>query len=172
MVELKRDEAPKTVEMQALKYAAFCSQFTPETLTEEFRAWRRRVGGEDLDADDARNVLEAHLAEDVGGLESAPLSAPRIVLMAGGFSPSTTAVAVWLRQMGIDVTMRAVRAYRTAAGPVFSVSAVYPTPSVEQFTVSPLLAERKREEPTGSRPAPVRQRRSPRSGLTPCTPNF
>jgi alkylated DNA nucleotide flippase Atl1 len=145
VVELKRDEAPETVEMQALKYAAFCSQFTPETLTEEFRSWRRRAG-DDLDADAARTLLEAHLAEDVGGLESAPLSAPRIVLMAGGFSPSTTAVAVWLRQMGVDVTLRAVRAYRTAAGPVISVSAVYPTPSVEQFTVSPLLAERKREE--------------------------
>lgn len=145
VVELKRDEAPDTVEMQALKYAAFCSQFTPETLIEEFRAWHRR-GGQDLDAGTARQLLEAHLAEDVGGLEGAPLSAPRIVLLAGGFTPSTTAVAVWLRQMGIEVTLRAVRAYRTEVGPVISVSAVYPTSSVEQFTVSPLLAERKREE--------------------------
>src|SRR4051794_18666105 len=145
VVELKRDEAPETVEMQALKYAAFCSRFTPETLVAEYRAWREQIG-EVLDGETAAARLEAHLAEDVGGLAGAPLGEPRIVLLAGGFSPSTTAVAVWLRQMGVDITLRALRAYRTSAGPVVSVSAVYPTPSVEEFTVSPLLAERKREE--------------------------
>ncbi len=108
--------------------------------------WRRQSAKEDLDVEAATARLEAHLAEDVGGLTSAPLDSPRIVLLAGGFSPSTTAVAVWLRQMGVDITLRALRAYRTDAGPVVSVSAVYPTPSVEEFTVSPLLAERKREE--------------------------
>ncbi len=46
--------------------------------------------------------------------------------------------------MGVDITLRAMRAYRTGAGPVISVSAVYPTPSVEEFTVFLLLAERKR----------------------------
>ncbi|MGY1659634.1 hypothetical protein ACI78Q_00230 [Geodermatophilus sp. SYSU D00705] len=145
VVELKRDEAPETVELQALKYAAFCSRFTPETLVAEYRAWREQAG-EVLDAETATAQLEAHLAEDVGGLAGAPLAEPRIVLLAGGFTPSTTAVAVWLRQMGVDIALRAVRAYATDAGPVISVSAVYPTPSVEEFTVSPLLAERKREE--------------------------
>lgn len=29
VVELKRDEAPDTVELQAIKYAAYCSRFTP-----------------------------------------------------------------------------------------------------------------------------------------------
>jgi alkylated DNA nucleotide flippase Atl1 len=145
VVELKRDEAPETVELQALKYAAFCSRFTAESLVEEFRSWRAR-NGEDLDVEAAVARLEGHLAEDVGGLAGAPLSTPRIVLLAGGFTPATTAVAVWLRQMGVDITLRAVRAYATEAGPVVSVSAVYPTPSVEEFTVSPLLAGRKREE--------------------------
>lgn len=145
VVELKRDEAPETVEMQALKYAAYCSQFDATRLLAEYCAWRQRQG-ETLEAEEARTRLEAHLAEDVGGLDNAPLKEPRIVLMAGGFTPSTTAVAVWLRHMGIDVTLRSVRAYNTDAGPVISVSAIYPTPSVEQFTVSPLVAERKRAE--------------------------
>ena len=50
-----------------------------------------------MDAETAVARLEAHLAEDVGGLAGAPLAAPRIVLLAVGFSPSTTAVPVWLR---------------------------------------------------------------------------
>lgn len=50
VVELKRDEAPETVELQALKYAAYCSRFTAETVVEEYRAWRRHSAMEDLDA--------------------------------------------------------------------------------------------------------------------------
>ncbi len=145
VVELKRDPAPETVEVQALKYAAFCSRFTPDTLASEHAAWRTRCG-DPLDDEAARARLEAHLSEDVGGLVNAPLKEPRIVLLAGGFSPSTTAVAVWLREMGVEITLRTIRAYRTEHGPVVSVSALYPTPAVEEFTVSPLLAERRRDE--------------------------
>jgi RecB family endonuclease NucS len=32
IAELKRDDAPDTVEVQAIKYAAYASRFTPETL--------------------------------------------------------------------------------------------------------------------------------------------
>ncbi|MGW4527617.1 hypothetical protein [Amycolatopsis sp. NPDC004378] len=159
VAELKRDVAPETVELQALKYAAYCSRFTPETLAEEYREWLAGRG-EVLSEDEAFARLEAHLGEDVGGLAGAPLGQPRIVLLAGGFTPSTTAVAVWLREMGVDITLRAVSAYQAGGGPVISVSAVYPVPEVEEFTVSPLLAKRKRDEDErrGSRPEPaVRQ---------------
>ncbi|MGH2868824.1 MAG: DNA-binding protein [Solirubrobacteraceae bacterium] len=145
VAELKRDAAPETVELQALKYAAYCSRFTPETLVEEYRAWRARHG-EILSDADAFARLEAHLGEDVGGLAGAPLGQPRIVLLAGGFTPSTTAVAVWLREMGVDIALRAVSGYQTGGGPVISVAPVYPTPAVEEFTVSPLLAQRKRDD--------------------------
>ena len=47
---LKRDEAPETVELQALKYAAILQPFYPETLVEEYSAWRRQSANEDVDA--------------------------------------------------------------------------------------------------------------------------
>src|SRR3954469_18194763 len=107
VAELKRDEAPETVELQALKYAAYCSRFTPETLAEEYRNWLSSTG-EEVPVEEAMARLEAHLAEDVGGLAGAPLKQPRIVLLAGGFTPATTAVAVWLREMGVDISLRAI----------------------------------------------------------------
>ena len=147
VVELKRENAPETVELQALKYAAYCSRFTPESLAEEYCNWRRRSANENLDTAAASARLEAHLADDVGGLAGAPLDTPRIVLLAGGFSQSTTSVVVWLRKLGLDISLRILRAYRTpSGGPVISISAVYPPPSVEEFAVSPLLADRKRAE--------------------------
>ncbi|WP_406631243.1 hypothetical protein [Amycolatopsis sp. WGS_07] len=145
VAELKRDAAPETVETQALKYAAYCSRFTPGTLAREYRAWRASRG-ETLSEEDALARLEAHLGEDVGGMAAAPLGQPRIVLLAGGFTASTTAVAVWLREMGIDISLRTINAYQTAGGPVVSVGALYPMPEVEEFTVSPLLAQRQRDE--------------------------
>lgn len=48
--------------------------------------------------------------------------------------------------MGVEISLRELRAYATDAGPFVSVSQLYPTPAVEKFTVSPLLAERRRDE--------------------------
>jgi hypothetical protein len=42
VAELKRDQAPDTVEMQAIKYAAGASRFTEDTLVEQFALFRAR----------------------------------------------------------------------------------------------------------------------------------
>ena len=39
VAELKRDRAPDTVEMQAIKYAAFASRFSPETLAQAYASY-------------------------------------------------------------------------------------------------------------------------------------
>jgi RecB family endonuclease NucS len=53
VVELKRDEAPQTVELQAIKYAAYCSRFTAATLSRSTGPGARSAD-EVLDADTAR----------------------------------------------------------------------------------------------------------------------
>src|SRR5262245_42684241 len=40
VAELKRDGAPDTVHMQAIKYAAMASRFTEETLVDTYRRFR------------------------------------------------------------------------------------------------------------------------------------
>ena len=52
VVELKRGPAPDTVEMQAIKYAALASRFTPETLGETHAAYLSRDNGA-VSAEDA-----------------------------------------------------------------------------------------------------------------------
>lgn len=51
VAELKRDRATDTVELQALKYAAYCSQLTLDELAEEY------AGGRDLSLEEARQHL-------------------------------------------------------------------------------------------------------------------
>lgn len=46
VAELKRDRAPDTVEMQAIKYAAMASRFTEDTLVEHYLQFLRRTAPE------------------------------------------------------------------------------------------------------------------------------
>jgi alkylated DNA nucleotide flippase Atl1 len=61
---------------------------------------------------------------------------------------------VWLTEMGLDITLQQVQAYRVAGAQlIVSVSRVFPIADVEEFTISPMRAEAKAaaERRTGSR---------------------
>lgn len=146
VAELKRGPAPDSVEMQAIKYAAFVSRFTPETLAEAHAAYASANEGEDVAADDALERLKSHVG---GELELDTLGKPRVVLMAERFSPRVTASVVWLTRMGLDVTLIEFSAYRVKDDTlVLSVSQVWP---VQDLTVSPAPqgAERSRATDRG-----------------------
>jgi hypothetical protein len=146
VAELKRDRAPDTVEMQAIKYGAMVSRFTIETLAEQqakFLTQRGRVTDEETAAD----LLTTH-APDIA-VET--IRRPRLLLLASEYPPTTIATAVWLREMGIDMTLMQYRAYRTGQEVSISVSQLYPIPSVEDFTISPRQAEVRAVEETRRR---------------------
>lgn len=134
VAELKKDMAPDTVEMQAIKYAAMASRFTADVLADAYAKFRRAHHGETLTSDEALEALSAH--GELGSNDEA-LRAPRIVLVAGGFPPNVTATAVWLSEMGLDITLVRIQAYKTAEEVVVTVSQHYPPPEVEDFIVIP-----------------------------------
>lgn len=140
VAELKRDRAPDTVEMQAIKYAAFVSRFDEDTLVEHHLAHLRGrlPSHQGLDAEAAR----AGLLEHAGGeLDPEVLRAPRIVLVAGAFPPAVTATAVWLSGMGVPISLQSVQAYRVADGQIIvSVTQLFPIADVEDLTVGPRTA--------------------------------
>lgn len=141
VAELKRDKAPDTVEMQAIKYAAMASRFTEDLLVEQYRRFLNREGVDGgLDEDVARERILAHAGE----LDPEQLRQPRLVLVAGSFPPVVTASVVWLTEMGLDITLQRVQAYRVFDNRiVVTVSQFFPIPDVEEFTVSPQRAEAK-----------------------------
>ncbi len=123
--------------MQAIKYAAMTSRFTEDTLVEHYVRFRSR-SGVGLTEEQAREELIAHAGE----LDPEVLRTPRIVLVAGSFPPTVTATAVWLTEMGLDITMQKVQAYRVFGDRiVVTVSQHFPVPDVEDFTVSPQRAQ-------------------------------
>ena len=134
IAELKRDAAPDTVEMQAIKYAAMASRFTPETLGYQHARFLR-ARGNSVTEEEALTALEEHTDDKTLAIEA--LRQPRIVLLASSFPPVVTATAVWLREMGLDITLVRFQAYRTDTETLVTVSQLLPVPTVEEFTVVP-----------------------------------
>lgn len=140
VVELKRDGAPDTVEMQAIKYAAMASRFDLDVLADAHAAFARKTGRQPGTSEESAELLESHTEYR---LTPETLRTPRIVLIAGSFPASVTATTVWLTEMGLDITLIRVQAYRTANEVVVTASQHYPPPDVEEFTVAPTRAARK-----------------------------
>jgi hypothetical protein len=94
-----------------------------------------------MTADEALADLQSHAPD----LSQESLRRPRIVLLARDFSPLVTASVVWLSEMGLDLALVQISAFRSyvygQAGsgtmPMISVSQLYPLREVEEFTISP-----------------------------------
>jgi predicted transport protein len=141
VVELKRDEAPDTVDMQALKYAALVSRFTRDDLAKVHAQYLTRQRGELVSAETAAAELEewATLTEE-------SLRLPRLILLAADFPATVTATVVFLHQQcGLDVQLRKFQAYRTSQETLVTVSQLYPPPDVEDFVLSPEVSEQRLE---------------------------
>lgn len=122
VVELKRDRAPDTVEMQALKYAALASRFTRDDLAEVHAQYLSRRTGAEISGDAALMELE-----EWAPLDEQTLRLPRVVLVASEFPPTVTATVVFLhQQLNLDIRLLAFQAYRTDAGVIVTVSQHYP----------------------------------------------
>lgn len=141
IAELKRGFAPDTVEMQAIKYAAMASRFDVQALAEQHARFLSSRAGRPVDEDEALEALERHAPE----LSDESLRVPRIVIVAGGFSPIVTAASVFLSESGVDISLVQFQGYRTKAGEVLiSVSQLFPLPDLEELTIVPSRAEQRR----------------------------
>jgi len=137
VAELKRDVAPDTVEMQAIKYAAMTSRFTPESVASQHARFLSTHGSKVTDEEELER-LEAHI--EAGAMTLEALRNPRIVLLASSFPPVVTATAVWLREVGLGITLMRFQAYRTETQTLVTVSQLLPLRDVEEFTVIPKAA--------------------------------
>jgi hypothetical protein len=137
--ELKSSRTPDT-EVPTLKYAAMASRLLPESLAGQFARFQTRLGVA-IRPEEALADLQAHAPD----LSPESLKRPRVVLLAHDFSPLVTASVVWLSEMGLDLTLMQISAFRSyvynqsgsSNVPMISVRQLYPLREVEDFTISP-----------------------------------
>ncbi len=137
VAELKRGPAPDTVDMQAVKYAALCGDFTASQIAEQLARFETRRG-RTIDESEALERL-LRFAPDL------PTEGPRIaevILIAASFSPVVTTTALFLDHVGLPMRLVTIGAYRTESDEVIvRASTIYPLPELEK--VGPRNEERR-----------------------------
>jgi hypothetical protein len=137
--ELKWGRTSDT-DVGAIKFAAQASRMLPDSLAEHYARFHSRYQFA-VSAEEALAELQAHAPD----LSQESLRWPRIVLLARDFSPVLTSSVVWLSEVGLDLRLVQVSAFRSYTGgmngspeaPMISVKQVYPLRDVEEFTISP-----------------------------------
>ena len=107
VAELKRDAAPDTVEMQALKYAAMASRFTPETLGHQHARFCR-ARGHPVTEEEALAALEDHADDKMLAVDTLRQPRPGEWVMYSEISEYTGRSRAQLRA-GIGVITKLVR---------------------------------------------------------------
>jgi len=129
IVELKREDSGKSVELQAIKYAAYCSTLT----IEEIVSLRREFTGNEKTNDEIKEELFEFIDnEDFEELDDKP----RILLVAKDFKPEVTASVLWLRKFGIDVSCIKLTPHKIDDDRIGLVSStLIPLPEAEEYII-------------------------------------
>jgi len=142
VVELKRDEADDTTDLQAIKYASYCATLTAEEVQKEYRTfWNGR--GKDYSPEEVGQHFVDFLAGSVD--EESPITEegwaafdlddrPRILLAAGSFDIQVTAPVVWLiEEYDLDITCVTMHAYRHEGELLLHSRQVIPIQEAEEY---------------------------------------
>ena len=145
VVELKRDGSSTTVDLQAIKYAAYVAACQFGDIVSMYAAYH----------DVGEEAAAAILLELLGGSDEEPPvidDTPRIVLVAGDFRPEVTTTVLWLVDNFQNMDIRCVRLQPFEIGGRIIVSSevIIPLPEAEQYRLS---VQRKRREVTEAQAA-------------------
>jgi len=128
IVELKREIRNSLAELQAIRYAAFCSAMTFKQVVRELARYKK------IDESQAESEIRDFVEDP--GFEKID-SQPRIILAAGSFGdPGLTSSVLWLRTFRLDIRCVELAPYKLPDNRVILVPRVLiPLPEAEDFVV-------------------------------------
>jgi hypothetical protein len=132
VIELKRDDSGKSVDLQAIKYAAYCSTLRLGDLVDMYARYQKQKGA-DLTTEAAQGaILDFIDNDDFEELNDRP----RIILVAKEFRPEVTASVLWLRKFEIDISCVKWDPYELSEDcVVFNSSVLIPLPEAINFII-------------------------------------
>lgn len=165
VVELKRDRADETTDLQAIKYASYCSTITGKELQQDYRTfWNTRRNEEDeLTAE----AVGERFIDFLGGEETLPTTdegyadfalddQPRILLAAGSFGPEITTPVIWLgREYGLEITCVELQVFSRDDEVFVNSRRVLPIPEAEDYMARRRVKEEKQRGSPGTRAKPA-----------------
>ncbi len=126
VAELKRGEAPDVIDLQALKYAAYCSNLTATDVVDEYARHH------EVTVEAAREAVHGHAP----ALEDAEPGGMRIRLLASHFGAAVTSVVLWLGEQGLDIGCVEIRVRRVGdSEAVLTAKQILPPPQAADYLV-------------------------------------
>ena len=132
VIELKRGDSGKNVELQAVKYAAYCSTLTLNDVVKLYHSYLLK-NRNSITEDEAKTQILNFIEND----EFEELSdKPRIIIVSKDYRPEVTASVLWLRKFGIDITCIKLIPYELNNGTIaFESTILIPLPEAKDFVI-------------------------------------
>jgi len=132
VVELKRDDSGRNVELQAIKYAAYCSTLTLEDIILERKLYLNKDGKDRADQEvslEIETFIENESFEEID-------DKPRIIIISKEFRPEVMASVLWLRNFQIDISCIKLTPYRINDHEIgISSYKIIPLPEAEDYQI-------------------------------------
>ncbi len=131
IIELKRDDSGKHVDLQAIKYAAYCSTMTFQDVIEARKSYLRQHAQTSTNDDDIKNEIELFL--EVENFEEID-DKPRIIIVANHFRSEVMASILWLRNYGVDISCIALKPYSISENKIsITANKIIPLKEAEEY---------------------------------------
>lgn len=142
IIELKRDDSGKNVELQAIKYAAYCSTLTLNEVAKLYQEYLGKKGLVCSEGEAKDRIVSFISADDFEALDDKP----RIIIVSKEYRPEVTATVLWLRKFAVDITCVKLTPYEIGKNTIaFESNVLIPLPDAEEF----IIKTEKKDESTG-----------------------
>lgn len=157
VIELKRDKADQETDLQALKYASFCSTLTAEDIQQLYREFHDERTEDNLSPEEVGERFtgfidtdEAVTTADNGFAEFELDDKPRVILAAGDFGTEITSPVLWLRQeYGLNISCIRISAYERNETYLVQGQQIIPVPETEKY----MTKRREKDEEQNKKPS-------------------
>jgi hypothetical protein len=142
VIELKRDDSGKNVDMQAIKYASYCSTLTLDDVIQIHKDYLEKQG-DIKNFDEVRKIIMSFIKlDDFEQINDRP----RIIIVSNNFRPEITASVMWLNKFGLNIKCVRLIPYEIDNETIgLEAVTIIPLPEAEEFIIR---AERKENAST------------------------
>ncbi|WP_254280579.1 DUF91 domain-containing protein [Haloarcula marina] len=143
VVELKRDKADRTTDLQAIKYASYSATLTAEDIQKDYRNFWNDRNDEQYSPEKVGEIffefLNQSVTDDVPYMDDGWANfelddRPRILLAAGSFGAEITSPVMWLiEEYDMDITCTRIEAYRHRDRVILNSQQIIPVPEAEEY---------------------------------------
>ena len=141
VVELKRGETGRHMDLQAIRYAAMVANMTYQQAVDAYQAYLDKRASEDGngdDTDDAESRLREHLPSNDQDDPVIHTEIPRIILASENFGKELTTCVMWLndswlREAGQEIKCVRLQPHRNDDETLIEASVIIPLPEASEY---------------------------------------